>query len=307
MIWKQLFIAGILYAGGITTTQAQSAAFLNTVSDARLVALGNTGVASFETAFATQYNSAGMLFSTAESRIALSYMNLQPDYQKSSWFNAGGFYKISPKAGIGAGLRYLSGEAVRQTDGYGNNLGSITPKEYAIDLGMAYGVTKDLSVGVTLRFIGSDIGEKGTAFAADLTAMYRKERWSAGAGISNLGSKIDYGNGKYALPARLKAGASFRVIRTDRHTLCGNGEIAYQLMPADFTGLTAGLGAGYSFKQMLSLRAGYQWGEEEKTGPGFATVGGGVAWRMLNMDVAYLIAENAFKNSWFLSLGWKIK
>ena len=307
MILKRLYISIILCLSGVALS-AQSAGFINTAPDARLVATGNTGYASAGTAFATHYNTAGIYFSDAQSRVAVSYINWQPDYQKSTWLNVGGFYQLNRKIGFALGVRHLSGDDIMRTDEQGNSLGNFTPKEYTIDLGMSYGLNEFLSLGANLRYIGSDLaGEKGTAFAVDLHAMYRQNKLTAGLGITNLGSKIDYGYEKHELPARIKAGVAYCFVSTDKHSLSGNGELQYQIMPSEYSGIAGGLGAEYTFKRMLSVRAGYQFGDEEKTGPGYMTLGCGGKWKMLNLDLAYLITDSALKNTMFVSLGWTIK
>ncbi|MDL2231538.1 PorV/PorQ family protein [Porphyromonadaceae bacterium OttesenSCG-928-L07] len=296
------FIAGISYA--------QSVSFINTSSDARTVAMGDAGYAMPVTAFATHYNSAGVLFSN-RAAIGASYVMWQPDASDNSMVNLGGYCRFSDKFGMAAGVRHNTLSDIFRTDEQGNPLGNFTPTEYMIDLGIAYRVAKHLGIATTFRYIDSDLGasSSGSAFAVDIDLMYKLERLSIGLGLSNLGSKIDYGYDKYELPARIKAGAMYQFSFSEKHHLTGSAELDYQLQPSDFSGINAGVGVEYAYKSLFALRGGYHIGDEDKTGPSYASLGCGVNYAGFSLDFAYLLGDSAsaMKNTMLIALSWRLR
>jgi hypothetical protein len=135
-----------------------------------------------------------------------------------------GYYKLDDKQAISGSLRYFSlGEVILKE--YLDDQGySINPYEMAVDLGYSRMLSENLSMGVTMRYILSDLmsgdgdNPAGKAFAADIAAYYKRplyfgrERGSLGLGavISNIGTKISYdgGNSSYFIPTNLRLGAS---------------------------------------------------------------------------------------------------
>lgn len=286
---------------------AQSLSFINTPSDARSAAMGESGYAMKANAFATRYNTAGILFSGDRAAAGLSFLNWQPDGLGMLVWNAGGYYALNERIGLAAGVRINSQDAYTRFDEDGNNLGDFTPREQAIDLGVAYRIADRFGLAATFRYIGSDIGaaEKGSSFALDLDAYYSSARLRLGLGVSNLGSKAGYGYSKVALPSRLKLGAGYDLFVRKGHTLAGNAEFNYQFGPKDYAGATLGLGAEYTYKGIFSLRGGYHLSNGEKTGDGYGSLGAGVNIWKLSLDGAYLLAgaDSYIKNTLLVSLG----
>ena len=308
MILKKILTGFILLLFTIQVLDAQSALFVNTAADARFAGMGNTGYSINSGAFATNYNSAGIVFSENKSSIGASYMIWQPDYNKSSLLNIGGFYNLGEKFGFAAGFKNNSLPEVQLTDVNGNLLNAFTPKEFLIDLGIAYKIIENLSASANFRYISSDMGgsKSGSAVAIDINGFYRLNNINLGLGITNLGSKIDYGSLKYNLPARIKGGISYMYSITETHSLLGSAEINYQLLPSDYSGIVGGVGIEYQFKKMIALRGGYNFGNEEKTTPNFITLGAGISFKGITFDAAYWLSgdESLVNNTMLFSLGW---
>ena len=286
---------------------AQNAMFVNTPSDARSAAMGNTGYAMSANAFAANYNTAGILFSDATGAVEASYLDWQPDGMRMQMWSLGGFCAISDKIGIAAALRFNIHDSYMRTDEYGNFIDDFTPYEFSGDIGVAYRIAHRLALAATLRFINSDMGgpEKGNAFAVDLDAYYDIGRLGLGLGVSNLGSEIGYGYSKLPLPMRLKAGIDYTFVDSDLHMLTGLAEIDYQLNPQTFRGATLGLGAEYAFMDLISLRAGYNLSDKKTTGDSYGSVGMGLSFHLATIDVAYILAasDSMMKNTLLVSLG----
>ncbi|MDR0982952.1 MAG: PorV/PorQ family protein [Culturomica sp.] len=290
---------------------SQSAAFLNISSDARAAAMGETGYALPVSAFASSGNTAALSFSENKFAFGGTYINWQPDAAAITQMSFGGYVKLSKSVGIALGYKNNSHDKYPVYDNDGNSLGDYTPKENAFDLGASFLVSKKFSLGLTARYISSDIAEdkdgNGSAdgFAVGIHAYYKlNDKANLSLGITNLGSKMDYGYNKTDLPSRLKLGGSYKYSLSDAHTLTCAAEFDYQLKPSDFSGVAGGAGVEYAGWNTLFLRAGYHLGQEEKTGPSYATVGAGLKFNFISCDFAYILASGdaVVKSSMFATL-----
>ncbi|GHV68599.1 hypothetical protein FACS1894199_16090 [Bacteroidia bacterium] len=283
---------------------SQSVSFLNTPSDARLLGMANAGYAMAGTPFVTQYNSAGLLHASDSAHaFGASLGSFQPESLDNTMVNIGGYYRLDKKSGMSFGMGYNTFKLAPGMDENGSDLGKLTPQEYVFAMGYAYKLLRSFSIAANLRFIASDLGggTQASTVSMDVNMMYVLKNLSFGAGISNIGSKMDYGNGKYDLPTRLKAGGSYRLNLATAHSLRGSGEIDYQLQPSDFSGVMAGLGAEYTFKR-LALRGGYHIGNEQKTTPSYISVGGGWIFSKSSFDFAYILGNTVMKSSFLISM-----
>ena len=292
--------------------QGQSASFLNINPDVRSAGMGDGGVALGSNAFSLYLNPSATVFGDSKGAVAYSYLPWQRELTDGSNLHIlSGYYRLGNKSGLLAGFRYFTHGDIVVTDGEGNTSGSFTPKEFSIDLGYAYRLCDRWSVSAVFHYISSDLGDfsgakKGSAFAADLGAMYHAPSWNAGLSVTNLGSKIDYGYDSYELPASLKAGGAYWHTFSDRHRLTGHAELAYRLMPSDYSGVNVGLGAEYLYNDLIAVRGGYHIGDDKKTGPSYATLGCGLMYRGAEVNFAYWLAgsDSPVKGTFCLSAGW---
>ena len=199
---------------------------LNIAPDARGGGMGDLGVASLPDISSQYWNAAKYPFMYSKGGVSLSYTPwLRKLVNDVALVNMSGYYKIGSNdlQAIGASLRYFSlGEV-----GMWENIGDIpyytNPYEMAFDVSYSRKLSESYSMGVTLRYIRSDMGtdaneEKyaGTAFAADISGYLERyvimgnaeALWSFGFNLSNIGSKISYDGGETNsyLPAKLTLG-----------------------------------------------------------------------------------------------------
>ena len=202
--------------------------FLTISPDSRSGALGDAGVAISPDVNANYWNPSKLAFIESDDSFSLSYSpwlrNLVPDISLSYLSYA---HKLDDRNTVGVSLRYFNIGTVNLTDGAGNSLGSFTPSEFSIDGSLARKFGDDFSLGLTLRYIHSNLsngsasspnqGEKaGNAVAADVSMYYKKPTvemgkdalFAFGFDISNIGTKISYAEDgpSYYLPANLKVG-----------------------------------------------------------------------------------------------------
>ncbi|MEM7187830.1 MAG: PorV/PorQ family protein [Bacteroidota bacterium] len=120
------------------------------------------------------------------------------------------FYKkIAQDQTFGASLRYFDLGEIALFDEFANPNGVENPSELAVDGTYSRKLSENMGVGVTLRFIWSNLAgnitgapdaKAGTSVAVDLGWYYTKPlllsgkdaELSLGAHISNIGQKITY-------------------------------------------------------------------------------------------------------------------
>lgn len=195
--------------------------------DARAGAMGDVGVATEADANSQFWNPAKYPFNVARAGVSASYTPwLRKLVNDINLANVAGFYRIGNYNALSASLRYFSlGEVML---GEEENAMSISPYEMAVDVGYSRMLSECFSMGVTMRFIYSDItfdytssAKAGKAFAADI-AMYRNGYFMMGnrecsmawgININNIGSKITYGGDDNAefLPTNLRLGLNFTI------------------------------------------------------------------------------------------------
>ena len=127
---------------------------------------------------------------------------------------------------ISSSLRYFSLGNIQFTDNLGNDLSSFRPREFAFDAGYSRKLSENLSIGIALRYINSNLAsgtingvsyKAGSSVAGDLSLFHTgiKENGSGlnyGITLSNLGTKISYTSDatqKDYIPANLGLGVAY--------------------------------------------------------------------------------------------------
>ncbi len=227
--------------------------FLSIVPDARSSAMGDVGIAINPDANALYFNASNLVFTDHDFGLSLTY---------TSWLKALGlddiflgylsaYKKIDNKQALGFGLRYFSMGNLQYTDENGNSLQTVKPYELAADIAYARKLGKNLSLGLTLKYIMSNLGTGATAggpslkpahaFATDLSLTYNKKLkvakknalFSAGFVLKNLGTKVSYTNTgeQDFLPANMGIGTAFTFFPDDKNSLTFAFDINKLLVP----------------------------------------------------------------------------
>ncbi|MCC8425280.1 type IX secretion system outer membrane channel protein PorV [Mucilaginibacter sp. UR6-11] len=206
--------------------------FLNISPDSRSGSMGEAGVALSPDVNANFWNPSKLAFlDSASNSVALSYSpwlrHLVPDVSLSYLSFA---HKLDNRNTIGASLRYFNLGSIQLVDANQNDQGTYRPSEFSIDGSFARKFGNNFSLGLTLRYIHSNLSNQsfasgssqqtkaGNAVAADVS-MYHTNTYqqfgkdatlSYGINISNIGSKVSYSDvgPSYFLPTNLKIGAA---------------------------------------------------------------------------------------------------
>lgn len=99
------------------------------------------------------------------------------------------------------------------------------------------------------------------------------DSWFAGSQYWNENKIADT---KYDLPGVAKLGGSLSLPFSKSHQLLCGVDLNYQLIPSGSELFSGGVGAEYTFKQLVSVRGGYHFADEDKGGENYATVGCGL-------------------------------
>ena len=204
--------------------------------------------------------------------------------------------KLGAKTGLGIGVRYISSNLVN---------GSYNGVNYK----------KGSSVAADLHFFHTGVKENGEGF-------------NYGATLSNLGAKISYTDDntqKDFIPANLGLGAAYTKVFDADSKITFALDLNKLLVPTPDTGtaiaayrktgvvqswgkgltqapgggsekikeITTSIGAEYWYKEQFSFRAGYFYESPLKGNRRYATVGAGLKYNVIGLNLAYIIPSGS--------------
>ena len=202
--------------------------FLSITPDARAGAMGDAGVATSADANSVHWNPAKLVFTDHNIGFSLSYSPwLSKIINDMSLSYLSGYYKISQEQAVAVSLRYFDLGDITFTNNNNVQLITFNPKELAIDATYSRKLTEYLSLGVTARYIHSNLtgnftsstttieARPGNSASVDLSVYYTKDFQNSilsfGGNISNIGAKLTYSNedNKDFIPVNLRLGSAY--------------------------------------------------------------------------------------------------
>jgi hypothetical protein len=210
--------------------------FMRISPDARSGAMGDVGIAISPDANSQFWNVSKLAMSNKDAGFSMTYTpwlkDLVPDIFLAY---IAGYAKFGEKENknqaISFSMRYFSLGDINYTTIDAQPAGTGKPREYSLDLGYSRKLSDNLSVGLTGKYIHSNIingadnsngvtYKPGNAAAVDFGLFYTKplrtnddvegSSINAGLVITNIGSKISYsGNRKDFIPTNLGIGAAY--------------------------------------------------------------------------------------------------
>lgn len=249
-------------------------------------------------------NAAVLPLSEKTFDVAVGYQLWAPDMAKANHINAGLSYKLSERFGLSLGFASQTGESYDNFVDNGEISGSITPKDLLVAVGAGFSVSDRLALGINARFVNQKLGpdDSFTGFSGDLFAQFQaSEALSLTAGLSTLGSSIESATKeKFSQPASILVAGSYGLALAEDHQLD-----AYLNADYYFSGnYGVALGAEYTWKGMVSARAGYRIASEEAVIPSHLGLGVGVKLKGARLDVSYLTASDALANTLCFGVGF---
>ena len=273
----------VMILGGATgVVKAQDASKINVVTsavpflrispDARAGGMGDVGIATTPDASSSFWNLAKTPFNKNSGGAALTYTPWLKDLGLNDVYlvSGAGFFKLDDEQAISASLRYFSLGNIQFTDALGNDLSSFRPREFSFDVGYSRKLSKQLALGVALRYINSNLAngsingqvyKAATAFAGDLSLDHHPKKEN-GAGVSwgvtlsNLGSKISYTDDagqKDYIPANLGLGIAYTKVIDEANKFTFALDINKLLVPTPPSFSTNGNGGAATAEDSAKL------------------------------------------------------
>jgi hypothetical protein len=204
--------------------------FVSFAPDSRGSAMGDAGVASSPDVFSSYWNSAKLAFVEKDLGVSLSYSPWLGKIVNDMSLNYLTFYKrIDKLQTVGASFRYFDLGDINLTDETGASEGIESPQELAFDGSYSRKLTETMSIGLTTRFIWSNIAgnisnspdaKAGTSLAVDLGYYFHKpivvagtdSEISIGVSLSNFGQKVNYTDesNEDFIPTTLRLGTAYK-------------------------------------------------------------------------------------------------
>lgn len=203
--------------------------FLLIAPDARAGAMGDAGVATSPDANSTHWNIAKLALIDDEMGFSLSYTPwLAKIINDMSLSYLTGYYKINKEQSVGLSLSYFDLGNIQFTDEIGEPIQNFNPREFSFSGSYARLLSENMSIGVTMKYIrsnltgnvftGSDDGQPGVSFAADIGWYWNKDigqnsNLAIGTAITDIGNKITYSNDdqKEFITTNLRFGSAYKL------------------------------------------------------------------------------------------------
>ena len=311
---KHIIIACVALLGTMQArAQGQDLSVLAANPDARTAAMGNTAVAADGMYL---YNNPSAFLCTNKKFSADASASI---YEKTEGYE-GTFglytatvgYKFANRHAAFAGFRYAGGLKLKGYDMLGEPTKDYQPYNWTIDLGYAYMLGNGFSAYAVGNVIFSHLSKNAVGGAFTIGASYQKSTTTAGNKSANLmldakvgaiGPQLDYGNGnKTTMPTYVAAGGALTVDVADKHQVGGAWSTRYFFRPSEYKTLVLGAGLEYTYNKMVSLRAGYEYGDRNLS---HFTMGAGFKYGGLHLNGACMLkTANAGSSYCTIGLGY---
>ena len=295
---KHIIIASVaLLCTMQARAQGQDLSVLAANPDARTAAMGNAAVAAD-----------GMYLYNNPSAFLGANKKFSADASASIYEKTEGYegtfglytatvgYKFANRHAAFAGFRYAGGLKLKGYDMLGEPTKDYQPYNWTIDLGYAYMIGNGFSAYAVGNVIFSHLSKNAVGGAFTIGASYQKSTTTAGNKSANLmldakvgaiGPQLDYGNGnKTTMPTYVAVGGALTVDVADKHQVGGAWSTRYFFRPSEYKTLMLGAGLEYTYNKMVSLRAGYEYGDRNLS---HFTMGAGFKYGGLRLNGAYML------------------
>ena len=213
--------------------------------DARAGGIGDVGAATDPDVNSQAWNPAKYPFCISRAGVAINYTPwLRSIVNDINLAYMAGYYRIGDYQAISASVRYFSLGSVSTSD----DMMTIKPYELGVDVAYSRMLSETFSAAVALRYMYSDMSghyddqvTAGSAFAADIACYYnnyvmmgnRECQIAFGVNISNIGSKINYGEDySYFIPTTLRVGLNYMIPLNEFNRISFSADANKLLVPS---------------------------------------------------------------------------
>lgn len=273
--------------------KAQTASFLNIPDDAKGLAMGGVNFV----------RDAECVLEETSVKADVSYFRWTPQGVGTNMIDADFGYSLG-RLGFFVKGRVNAYDPYPMSDAAGTDLGLYKPNELMAGLGAAYEVTSGLAVSVLAKYVGSNIAPeaKAAAFCADVNVLYRNKGLTAGLLAANLGSALNFGTSKVALPMLVKAGAQNEFNFGEKMDLLVGLDAGYMTQNGH-NAVTVSAGADLKMFDIASVRAGYHFSSNAAFDPSYISAGLGVDVSVISISATYLFGPSPISGTLCAALG----
>lgn len=218
---------------------------LSIAPDARAGGMGDVGAATDPDVHSQYWNPAKYPFTISRAGLSINYTPwLRQLTDGIALADLSGYVRLGDYQALSASLRYFTmGDVTTEQEGM-----TVKPYEMAVDVAYSRMLSEKFSAAVALRYIYSDISghyddntTAGSAFAADIALYYnnylmmgsRECQLAFGLNISNVGSKINYGEDySYFIPTNLRLGLSYMIPLNEYNRISFSADANKLLVPS---------------------------------------------------------------------------
>ncbi len=270
-------IALFLLIPAVALADQSGMEFLKIGVGARPMAMGGAYVGFAEGAEAGYWNPAGL---TQIEHIELSATHLQWSTDVMYEFLTYG-QKLPGIGSVGASLFYLDVGEIDARDDFGQVLPVITAYDACGMVSFARAINPMLSAGLSVKGFQEKIGDDATSgFAVDVGGLVRLAKVSVGFNVQNLGMKMKFVDEEFSLPMTGRLGVAFRPLPALALALDGDYQIVNERGAVHF-------GGEYWIKEMVAVRAGYQYKNKDDELGLLNGLGAGLGVKYMKFGVDY--------------------
>ncbi len=242
-------IALILLIPVLVLADQSGVDFLKIGVGARPMAMGGAFVGVAKGAEAGYWNPAGL---AQIEHIELAAMHLQWSTDVMYEYLTYG-QKFVNIGAVGASIFYLNIGEIDARDEFGQVLPAITAYDVCGMISFARAINEMVSAGLSVKGFQEKIGDDAiTGFGADIGGLARVAKIGIGFNLQNLGMKMKFVDEEFSLPMTGRLGVSFCPISALTLALDGDYQIINKRGAVHF-------GAEYWIREMVAIRAGYQY------------------------------------------------
>ena len=194
----------------------------------------------------------------------------------------------------------------------GNPTKDYQPYNWTIDLGYTYLLGKGFAAYATGSLIYSHLSKNamGAAFNVggsyqnnELTLANKPANLMLDAKVGAIGPQLNYGNKhKTTLPTYFAVGGALSVDVAEKHQAAAALSSRYFFQPTEAKLFMLGGGLEYTYDKMVSVRAGYEYGDHDLS---HVTMGAGFKYQGLRLNGAYnLKTANAGSSYCTIGIGY---
>lgn len=251
-----LFVISLLFLENINSQKERrvittAVPFLLISSDARASGLGDQGVSTSADNFSQHWNQSKFIFSESNSGFGFSYTPYLSSVVSDVFLGNLTYFKRNSERSVWSfSLKYFS---LGEIDILENPLDIPiveSPNEFTIDAGYGLRLSNNLSLGITGRFLLSDVKlrsfnnetELASSIAVDISGFFQSNSfrlgnnnaiYRAGFNLSNLGPKMKYSEmgEENFIPSNFRIGSGLEFIYDSNNSLTLTIEINKLLVP----------------------------------------------------------------------------